>query len=95
MHIFDQLKTSKSDFSQKTGFDDRVAIIAIYKEHGVAQRILAEMFGLSRTTVSKICSFNNKEYQDEKREYKRLGPIRAYQMYVTNGIRNRLNEAMK
>lgn len=95
MHIFDQLKIPKPDFSRKSEFGDRVAIIALRVEHNISHRILGEVFGLSRTTVAKICSFTGEEYKDEKREFKRLGPFGSYRAYVTQRILDKLDEVMK
>jgi hypothetical protein len=83
--FLDQFKIEQPDFSQKTYFDDRMAIIAIKHEHRVTSSSLAKAFGLSISTIRHICNLHPNRitgYESVHKEFLRLGPVESYRMYV-------------
>jgi len=96
--FWSRMKYEKTDFSVKSYFADRMAIIALKHEHRLSNATLAKAFGLSRSTIQHICNLDPKGvsgYEDVHKEFKILGATEAYRLYVTREHQNRVSSFIK
>ena len=83
------------DFSPRTSPEERMAIIALFRA-GIRVAVLAEAFGMNRRTVLKLVNpKNKKDYVTLKHEIAEIPQEELYEKYVTDAIKERINEVVR
>jgi hypothetical protein len=84
------LQVPRSIPKEKTTFDERCAIFALYHTHRPGAKPLAIVFSLHRVVIHQIAAINGPLYRNVKAVYHDIGLSKMYEKYVRQDYLDRL-----